>query len=281
MLALLRTFSWQELRHHPWRNAAAVVAVMLGVALAFSVHLINASALGEFSSAVRAVNGQPDLELRSIQGTLDESLFGRVATHPQVALASPVLELSTYATGPDRKRLPVRVVGVDALTGGRLAPALMPLPAPGADRLALLAPATVFLNPAAMATLVPGGVAGAGSAPSLQLQSALALRAVMRGRHGERARCGAGRDGHRRRAGPVPARQAASAASTCACSPAPTAMRPSSLALQSACGGDGWRARRRGRAGQQPVARLPREPHGAGAGGAVHRRVSWCSRCSR
>ena len=70
---------WQELRHHPWRNAAAVVAVMLGVALAFSVHLINASALGEFSSAVRAVNGQPDLELRGIQGTLDESgaMLGR------------------------------------------------------------------------------------------------------------------------------------------------------------------------------------------------------------
>ena len=178
MLALLRTFSWQELRHHPWRNAAAVVAVMLGVALAFSVHLINASALGEFSSAVRAVNGQPDLELRSIQGTLDESLFGRVATNPQVVLASPVLELSTYATGPDRKRLPVCVVGVDALTVAAMAPALMPLPAPGADRLALLAPSTVFLNPAAMAALVPGGLAGA-SGPSLQLQSALALRAVI------------------------------------------------------------------------------------------------------
>jgi putative ABC transport system permease protein len=78
MLALLRTFSWQELRHHPWRNAAAVVAVMLGVALAFSVHLINASALGEFSSAVRAVNGQPDLELRSVQGNA-----GRVAVRPR------------------------------------------------------------------------------------------------------------------------------------------------------------------------------------------------------
>ena len=66
MRALLRTFSWQELRHHPWRNAAAVVAVMLGVALAFSVQLINASALSEFSQAVRAVNGQPDLELRAV-----------------------------------------------------------------------------------------------------------------------------------------------------------------------------------------------------------------------
>lgn len=33
MLALLTTFSWQELRHHPWRSASAVVAVLLGVAL--------------------------------------------------------------------------------------------------------------------------------------------------------------------------------------------------------------------------------------------------------
>ncbi|WP_413893179.1 FtsX-like permease family protein [Candidatus Skiveiella danica] len=179
MLALLRTFSWQELRHHPWRNAAAVVAVMLGVALAFSVHLINASALGEFASAVRAVNGQPDLELRSVQGNLDESLFARAATHPQVVLASPVLELSTYAIAPgqDRRRVPVRVVGIDALTVGAMAPALMPQPAAGADRLAVLAPATVFLNPAAMAALAPGGLPGDG-APSLQLQSALALRAV-------------------------------------------------------------------------------------------------------
>ena len=94
MRALLFTFSWQELRHHPWRNAAAVVAVMLGVALAFSVHLINASALDEFSSAVRSVNGQPDLELRAAQGNFDEALFARVARHPQVALASPVVELS-------------------------------------------------------------------------------------------------------------------------------------------------------------------------------------------
>ena len=180
MLALLRTFSWQELRHHPWRNAAAVVAVMLGVALAFSVHLINASALGEFADAVRAVNGQPDLELRRARGHLDESLFGRVATHPQVALASPVLELSTYAIGPgaDRKRVPVRVVGVDALSVAAMAPALMPLPAAGTDRLAVLAPATVFLNPAAMAALVPGGLRDARSGPALQLQSALTLRPV-------------------------------------------------------------------------------------------------------
>ena len=156
MRALLRTFSWQELRHHPWRNAAAVVAVLLGVALAFSVHLINASALGEFSSAVRAVNGQPDLELRSVQGRLDEALYGRLATHPQVALASPVLELSTYALGSASKRVPLRVLGVDALLIASIAPALMPVPAAQADRLALLAPGAVFLNSAAQLNLIDG-----------------------------------------------------------------------------------------------------------------------------
>jgi putative ABC transport system permease protein len=80
VLALLRTFSWQELRHHPWRNLAAALAVMLGVALAFSVHLINQSALSEFASGVRSAGAQPDLELRGVQGRLPEQLFERVAT---------------------------------------------------------------------------------------------------------------------------------------------------------------------------------------------------------
>ena len=131
MRALLRTFSWQELRHHPWRNLAAVVAVMLGVALAFSVHLINASALSEFSQAVRAVNGQPDLELRAVQGSFDEALYERVANDPQVDMASPVLEISTYALdehGDTAKRQPLRIVGIDALAVASVAPALMPVP---------------------------------------------------------------------------------------------------------------------------------------------------------
>jgi putative ABC transport system permease protein len=149
MQALLRTFSWQELRHHPWRSGAAVVAVMLGVSLAFAVHLINTSALSEFSSAVRSVNGQPDLELRAVQGGFDEALYARVAAHPQVTLASPVLESSTLVVTPAGRRQTLRVLGVDALAVAAIAPALMPVPAAGSDRFALFAPNTVFLNPAA------------------------------------------------------------------------------------------------------------------------------------
>jgi putative ABC transport system permease protein len=173
MLALLRTFSWQELRQHPWRNAAAVLAVTLGVALAFSVHLINASALSEFSSAVRSAGGQPDLELRPVQGSLDENLYARIATRDEVAVASPVLEIGTMALAPGGTRKPVRIVGVDALLVARVAPALMPVPASQADRFAVFAPATVFLNPSARQWLALGPQA---DGARLQLQSGLQMR---------------------------------------------------------------------------------------------------------
>ncbi|MGZ5786144.1 MAG: ABC transporter permease [Ramlibacter sp.] len=166
MLALLRTFSWQELRHHPWRNAAAVIAVMLGVALAFSVQLINASALSEFSSAVRSAGGQPDLELRAMQAGLDENLFARVATHRDVAIASPVLEIAALALGAQGERKPVRVIGIDPLVVASVAPALMPVPDRGADRLALFAPDAVFVNAAARQLIAPGR-------QTLRLQSGL------------------------------------------------------------------------------------------------------------
>ena len=179
MFALLSTFSWQELRHHPWRNAAAVLAVMLGVALAFSVHLINASALDEFASAVRSVNGQPDLELRAAQGGFDEALFARVAADARVALASPVLEVDTLALADERATAPfapfaLRVLGVDALALPAIAPALMPRPAAQAGRFSLFAPGRVFLNAAARDAL--GGAAQATTTAATAATTTLRLK---------------------------------------------------------------------------------------------------------
>src|SRR5439155_891575 len=122
MLSLLTHLSWPELRHHPWRNFAALLAVTLGVALAFSVQLIDQSALSEFSAAVRSINGQPDFELRGQRGGFDEALYARVAAHPQVALASPVVEIDTIALDVQGERVPLRVLGIDALVAAPLAP---------------------------------------------------------------------------------------------------------------------------------------------------------------
>ena len=186
--ALLRSFSMQELRQHAWRSAAACGAVMLGVALAFAVHLINASALSEFASAVRAVNGQPDLELRAANGRFAESAYAIVANHPDVALASPVLEISTMVVLADGSRKPIKVLGLDALVAGEITPGLMPMPMPmpmpsstpasaggaadtsGTDpRFVLFAPNRVFLN---------AGASQLATGERLQLQAGLQLRSV-------------------------------------------------------------------------------------------------------
>ena len=173
MTELLRTITWPEWRHHPWRTVAAVVAVMLGVALAWSVHVINASALGEFDAAVRAVNGTPDFELRAPAGGFDEMLYARVATNPQVALASPVVEVETAALDAAGARVPLRVLGVDALVAGALAPGVLPHPRRGEERMAFVDPDTVFLNAQAALRLDPSG-----TATSVKLQTPHGVSAV-------------------------------------------------------------------------------------------------------
>jgi putative ABC transport system permease protein len=171
-LALLATLLRREWQHHPWRHGVALLAVALGVALAFSVHLINRSALSEFSAAVRSANGEPDLTLRAA-GTasagFDDALFARAVADPGVEWASPVLEIATYARRPAGGaaaafddapgaagslsalggRVALRVLGIDALRAGPLAPDLLPRVAEGQGRLAWLDPALVFPNPAA------------------------------------------------------------------------------------------------------------------------------------
>ena len=131
---------------------AALLAVMLGVALAFSVHLINASALDEFGAAVRSVNGQPDLELRGPQGGFDEALFARVARASAGRAREPGAR-GRHLGLRRRRRAACRCAWSASMRwwSPPLAPALLPRPATGADRFALLEPDAVFLNAAARA----------------------------------------------------------------------------------------------------------------------------------
>ncbi len=166
---LLRLLIRREWRHHPWRHAVALLAVALGVALAYSVHLINGSALAEFSAAVRSANGDPDLVLRGPREGFDDVLFERVEADPAVQIASPVLEVDTYALTAEGQRSAVRVLGLDALRAAPLAPGLIPRPAAGADRLVFLDPDAAFPNAAA------GRATGAAPGQPLQLQSGTAF----------------------------------------------------------------------------------------------------------
>jgi putative ABC transport system permease protein len=157
--ALFAQLSWAEWRHHPWRQAAAVLAVALGVALAFAVQLINASALAEFDTAVHAASGAPDFSLRPRDGLLAEDLYPRVALAPGVAQASPVIDLAVGLRGADGQPHVAHLLGLDALVAPFISPGWLVQPAAGgagaapAAPLAALDPDLVFVNASARALL--------------------------------------------------------------------------------------------------------------------------------
>ena len=162
---------WREWRHHPWRHAVAALSVALGVALAWSVHVINTSALAEFSAAVRSANGEPDAVVRGAPSGFDDAHFDTLAALPGVRQASPVVEVDTYAAAPGAQtagrpsRLAVRILGLDALAAATLTPDLLPRPADGSPRLALLDPGRAFVNASARERL------GLRDGQSISLQS--------------------------------------------------------------------------------------------------------------
>src|SRR5258706_10147481 len=84
-----------EWRARPGRVVLAALAIAVGVALGFAVHLVNRSALDEFGRAIQAVNGEADLQIHTTASAgFDEALYPTLARLPGVAVASPVVELS-------------------------------------------------------------------------------------------------------------------------------------------------------------------------------------------
>jgi putative ABC transport system permease protein len=161
---LWRHLCWPAWRDQPGRVVLAVIAVMLGVALAFGVHLLNGAALAEFARAAWGVNGQPDLVLRARSGALADADLADLLNRPEVAAASPVLEAQALwpgQAGQDGRSLTVKLIGLDPLallasaaSGHPLAAELLPQIEGGAKEL--LGANTVHLNAAAREHLPAG-----------------------------------------------------------------------------------------------------------------------------
>jgi putative ABC transport system permease protein len=155
------------LRQHPLRALVAVVAIAIGVALGYAVHLINASALAEFSSAVRSVTGQADASLAGPREGFDERILEVIGRDPAVELASPVVEVEAALVEPERLRgRTLRTQGIDLFRAARLTPHLIgeplgPEEGGGDTRFALLDDG-LYLSAAALAALelAPGETIG-------------------------------------------------------------------------------------------------------------------------
>ncbi len=100
--------------HSGGRALLSLLAIALGVALGYAVHLINRAAVNELAAGVRSIAGEADLEVRGGRAGFPESLYATLARLPGVAVASPVLEADAAVRRietehpPDRPRSAAR-----------------------------------------------------------------------------------------------------------------------------------------------------------------------------
>lgn len=127
--------------HAGGRMLLSLLAIALGVALGYAVHLINRAAVNELAAGVRSLSGEADLEVRGGRAGFPEALYARLARLPGVAVASPVLEADAAIAGGKRS---IRLIGIDPLRAALLQPALFA--EDPARRLELLRPDKVFLS---------------------------------------------------------------------------------------------------------------------------------------
>ena len=148
--AALRWMIAGEWRQHPGRIAVAALAIAVGVALGFAVHLVNGSALTSFGQAIRTVNGAADLQIKaaSVLG-LDEALYGRVAMAAGVADASPVVTLKAQTANGEA----IPVLGLDVIRAANVTPTTIGVSAngPGTGASDPFATDALFLSRAALA----------------------------------------------------------------------------------------------------------------------------------
>lgn len=165
-----------EWRAHPARLALTAVAIAIGVALGFAVHLVNGSALSSFEGALRTVNGSADVQVTATSPLgFDEALYPRVTNAKGVADASPVVVLRATVG-----KTHFTLLGLDVIRSAKVTPSLVGIAPAGVDRRtdAAFDGRALFLSSAAMRTLGtrPGAtltVTANGEAVSLDVAGAL------------------------------------------------------------------------------------------------------------
>lgn len=122
-----------EWRAHPVRMGLAVLAIAVGVALGFAVHMVNSAALASFGRAVASVQGRADVAVRARSAAgLEEGLYPKLARLPQVQAISPVVELTASwgklaRPGSNAKGGRFTLIGLDPLRAMGVTPGLVGL----------------------------------------------------------------------------------------------------------------------------------------------------------
>ncbi len=141
------TLTWHAVVPNPIKHGrvlASIVAIACGVALGLAVYLVNRVAVDEFSAAIRQLSGTADLVLSGPRMGFTEEIYGKIATLPGIAAASPTLEIRATLAG--QKEF-LKILGIDPLRAVEIHPDWFPKNADSTPRL--LAPDGLLLSEAA------------------------------------------------------------------------------------------------------------------------------------
>src|SRR5688500_13791193 len=93
---ILRRINLRHLRSKKLRTALTIGGIAAGVALMFSINVINATLLSSFRSSIRDLAGAAELEVAATDSAgLPQGLIRRVASVEGVEQAVPVIRTTT------------------------------------------------------------------------------------------------------------------------------------------------------------------------------------------
>ena len=106
-------------------TALSMLAIALGVALGYAIHLINAAALADFSQAMKSVQGEPDAVVapQDSAGRVALALINELARDADVAVIAPVIETRVRI---DNAAAAVKLIGLDVFSAAAVTPNLLP-----------------------------------------------------------------------------------------------------------------------------------------------------------
>jgi putative ABC transport system permease protein len=115
-----------EVRAFPMRFVLAGLAIAIGVALAFAVHVINRSAAESFGQAVRSAAGGADLQVRGASALgVDEGLYPKLMGTAWLRTRAQVVQLRATI---GKQAHPVPLLGLDIFRTQTVSPSLATRP---------------------------------------------------------------------------------------------------------------------------------------------------------
>jgi putative ABC transport system permease protein len=112
----------RQLFAHPWQLGLAILGIALGVAVAVSIDLANASALRAFRLSTEAVGGRATHQIVGGPSGLPEDLYRRLRLELGVRRAAPVVEGDVAVAGHAGRTL--HVLGIDPFADADFRPYL-------------------------------------------------------------------------------------------------------------------------------------------------------------